>query len=374
MVSQAGHLPPGAGRGYHQSRQGGNSGEHPVPAHQNFWNQQYSRLDKVLAQMPRRVDGKIAWGNIRVAQCDTGYTRHPALGFPATASGESPWVKRDLGRDFFDGKTDPKDPLIKTPWQPPGHGTRTASALTGDDAEISGLAPRLPIVPYRVNDDSLIGTQSVRAIGRAIRHAIDENRCQIVTISLGFPVVSEGEMGAAIDYAYENGVIVVAACGQMTNKVSYPAKHRRSIGVAGVWKRSSDYKIYYPYENYARVDIFAPAKPIWRADVDCDDNGNFRGFTYGEGDGTSYAVPHVTATAAMWLVLRGPEITAKYGSTWKRVEAFRKLLRLTQRVLLFQAPPDCVARALDADALVRRALPNISDTDFEADLAADDRF
>ena len=95
---------------------------------------------------------------------------------------------------------------------------------------------------------------------------------------------------------------------------------------------------------------------------------------YGEGDGTSYAVPHVTATAAMWLVLRGPEITAKYGSTWKRVEAFRKLLRLTQRVLLFQAPPDCVARALDADALVRRALPNIADTDFEADLAADDRF
>jgi subtilisin family serine protease len=345
-----------------------------MPAQQNFWNAQYCRLDRALAQMPLRADGHIAWGNIRIAQCDTGYTRHPALGFPATATGESPWVRRELGRDFFDHKPDPKDPLVKTPWQPPGHGTRTASALTGDDAQIKGLAPRLTIVPYRVNDDSLIGTASVRAIGRAIRHAIDENRCQIVSVSLGFPVVSESDMGAAVDYAYEKGVIVVAACGQMTNKVSYPAKHRRAIGVGGVWKRPPGYRLYYAYEGYARVDIFAPARTIWRADVECDDHGNFVGWQYGDGDGTSYAVPHVVATAAIWLALRGPEIAAKYGATWKRVEAFRRLLRLTQRVLLFQAPPDCAARALDADALVRRALPNIVDTDYEPDLAADDRF
>ena len=342
-----------------------------MPAQQDFWNARYSRVDRALAQMPLRVDGHIAWGNVRVAHCDTGYTRHPALGFPAT--GESPWVKRDLGRDFFDGRTDPKDPLIQTPWQPPGHGTRTASALTGDDAQIGGLAPRLPIVPYRVNDDSLIGTGSVRAIGKAIRHAIDENRCQIVAISLGFPVVTDGDMGAAVDYAYEKGVIVIAACGQMTNKVSYPAKHRRAIGVGGVWKRQSKYQLYYEYENYARVDIFAPAKAVWRADVDCDDDGNFKDWKYGPGDGTSYAVPHVVATAAMWLALRGPEIAAKYGATWKRVEAFRKLLRMTQRVLLFRAPPDCLARALDADALIRRALPAVADSDFEADRAADDR-
>ena len=232
-----------------------------------------------------------------------------------------------------------------------------------------GLAPRLPIVPYRVNDDSLIGTQSVRAIGRAIRDAIDVNGCQIVSISLGFPVVSEGDMGAAVDYAYENGVIVVAACGQMTNKISYPAKHRRAIGVGGVWRRPSDYRLYYEYETYSRVDIFAPAKPIWRGDVDLDSQGNFRGWKYGEGDGTSYAVPHVVATAAMWLVQRGPEIRAKYGTGWKRIEAFRKLLRLTQRVLLFKAPDDCEARALDADALIRRALPTVDDTDYERDRA-----
>ncbi|MEX2202149.1 MAG: S8/S53 family peptidase [Dongiaceae bacterium] len=344
-----------------------------MPAQQNDWNVRYSRLDRALAMMPRRVDGHVAWGNLRVAHLDTGYRRHPALGFPASASGESPWVKHTLGRDFFDNKTDPKDPLVDTPWQPPGHGTRTASALTGDDAQIVGLAPRLPIVPYRVNDHSLIGTQAVRAIGRAIRDAIDRNNCKIVTISLGFPVLFDGEMGEAVDYAYENGVIVVAACGQMTNKVSYPGKHRRTIGVGGVWKRPPGYRLYYEYENYARVDIFAPAKFVWRADVDCDDDGSFLSWTYGEGDGTSYAVPHVVATAAMWLTHRGPEINAKYGATWKRVEVFRKLLRLTQRVLLFKAPPDCMARALDAEALLKRALPTVDDTDYDADRAEDDR-
>src|SRR5690606_13021120 len=125
---------PGSGASIDRGRTAYREGR-PMPPQPDFWNARYSRVDRALAQMPLRVDGHIAWGNVRVAHCDTGYTRHPALGFPATATGESPWVKRDLGRDFFDGRTDPKDPLIQTPWQPPGHGTRTASALTGDDAQ-----------------------------------------------------------------------------------------------------------------------------------------------------------------------------------------------------------------------------------------------
>ena len=72
-----------------------------MPAQQNDWNVRYSRLDRALAMMPRRVDGHVAWGNLRVAHLDTGYRRHPALGFPASATGESPWLKRHLGRDFF---------------------------------------------------------------------------------------------------------------------------------------------------------------------------------------------------------------------------------------------------------------------------------
>lgn len=335
---------------------------------QNLWNIKFSHLDKALARIPRKADGTYAWDGLKVAHLDTGYTRHPALGFPPT--GDSPWVRTALGRDFFDNKKDPKDPLIDTLFQPRGHGTRTSSALSGDNEHIKGFAPRLPIVPYRVADDSLIGRRTAAAIGKAIEHAIDENGCQIVAISLGFPVVDEGLMGAAIDLAYERGVMVIAACGQMTNKISYPAKSRRAIGIAGVERLASGkHKIYYPYEGYSRVDIFAPADPIWRADV-----RETTTWIYGTGDGTSYAVPHVVAAAAMWLTLRGQEIRAKYAKPWMRIEAFRQLLRLTQRPTNFKPPQGCLAKAMHADALVSAALPQIDEADFEEDLAADDRF
>ncbi|MFZ5792337.1 MAG: S8/S53 family peptidase [Pseudomonadota bacterium] len=343
----------------------------PKPWTPNDWNLDYCRLRQALALLPKKADGSYAWGALKIAHLDTGYRRKKALGFASeTGTGDSPWIKPSLGRDFLDNKPDPKDPLVETPWQPPGHGSRTSSALAGEDAAVGfkGLAPRLALVPYRVNEDSLIGHRSAKAIGQAIIDAIDQNGCPICAISLGFPVLDTGAMGEAVGYAYEKGVIVVGACGQMTDKVSYPAKHRRAIGVAGVKRLANgQHRIYYKYDSYARVDIFAPAQPIDRADADPDAP------PYGKGDGTSYAVPHVVATAAIWLTLRGPEIKQKYGIGWKRIEAFRKLLRLTQRQLLFKAPEGCLARALDAEALVKAKLPTIEDWDYEEDRAADDR-
>ena len=79
------------------------------------------------------------------------------------------------------------------------------------------------------------------------------------------------------------------------------------------------------------------------------------------------------ATAAIWLAVNGTAIRQKYGTGWKRIEAFRKLLRSTQRQLQFKAPEGCFARALDAEALVKAPLPAITDWDYEEDLAADDR-
>ena len=341
-----------------------------APLKQDDWNRRIVNLDKALDLMPRKKDGTVAWRGLRVAHLDTGYTEHPALGF---ANGKSPWVKPELGRDFFDNRQSPKDPLVTTHWQPAGHGTRTMSVLNADVAAtfdmpaMLGLAPRVPTIPYRVNDDSLIFGRSVVAIGRAISHAM-ENGCQLVTISLGFPVVEQGDMGAAIDRAYDAGVIVVAACGQMTDKVCYPAKHRRVIGVGGFTRRG---RIYWKYERYSRVDIFAPADPVFRASTERPGQ-----YTFGSGDGTSFAVPHVTATAAMWLTLRGREINALYkgkDNAWMKVEAFRKLLRDTQARPTFKQPPDCLAGMLDARKLIQADLPPPDALRYEEDLAIDDR-
>lgn len=328
------------------------------------WNRTIVRLDKALAMMPRKANGEdVAWGASRVAHLDTGYTEHPALGF---ANGKSPWIKADLGYDHFADRPDPRDPLGKTEWQEPGHGTRTASCLVGGADGYRGLAPRLPLVPYRVNDNSLIFGRSVEAIGEAIPAAIKRG-CQVVAISLGFPVVGDGEMGQGVDLAYDSGVIIVAACGQMTDQVSYPAKHRRVIGVGGFRKAGP---IYCKYKRYNRVDIFAPADHILRAETHKGANPH----RYGEGDGTSYAVPHVAATAAMWLLHRGTEIAALYKKDhWMKVEAFRKLLRDTQMRPTFKQPEGCLAGMLDAEALLKAKLPKPDALRYEEDLAQDDR-
>ena len=114
--------------------------------------------------------------------------------------------------------------------------------------------------------------------------------------------------------------------------------------------------IYWEYESYARVDIFAPADGIYRGM--CGPAADR--FDYGVGDGTSYAAPHVTALAAMWLRHRGPEIEELYGTEgdrWMIVEAFRRLLRQTQLRPPFKAPDGCRAGMLNGAALLKAKLP-----------------
>ena len=99
-------------------------------------------------------------------------------------------------------------------------------------------------------------------------------------------------------------------------------------------------------------------------------------FDYGVGDGTSYAAPHVTALAAMWLRHRGPEIEELYGTEgdrWMIVEAFRRLLRQTQLRPPFKAPDGCRAGMLNGAALLKAKLPKPATLRYEEDRAGDDR-
>lgn len=331
------------------------------------WNLTYARVPAALARLPRRADGSIGWGRVRVAHLDTGYSRNAAFG---------PWngetnaiVLTDRGRDFLrPQRQTAEDPLNDVGFMPPGHGTRSGSALSADGGGFTGVAPGLPLVPFRVTDSSLITPAVARAIGRALDHVVAERVAPIASISLGSPTLQEGDMGAAVDLAYEAGVIVVAAAGQVIDRVCYPAKHRRTIGVAGIAKSRQRHRPYQRYDRYGRVDIWAPAAPIRRANVVAEPpNEQY-------GDGTTYAAVHVTAAAAMWLRLHGPAITARYGATWRRVEAFRRLLATENRPLPFTSPSGNEARGLDIDRLLRADLPDPASLVKEGDFAADDRF
>jgi hypothetical protein len=263
------------------------------------------------------------------------------------------------GRNFLDGVDDPLDTLqgsglIRTP----GHGTRTLSALCGlpTPTGFTGCAPGLFVVPYRVVDDVVLepgwfGTGVWRTLATALRHAVHVAGCDVVSMSLG-GFGPDSEFGAALDDAYQNGVIVVAACGQKSDRVTYPGKYSRVTGVGGI-SRLSDGS-FGTYEDYGeapdRIDVWAPADPIRRADVNSPADpppGDV-------GDGTSYATVHVAASAAIWLRYHEQKLAAYDG--WRKCEAFWHALSRSQQAL----PPTTrryLTGVLDADALLDIDVP-----------------
>ena len=173
------------------------------------WNLDWVKARAAWQRLPTKPDGTIDWGGIRVAHLDTGYTTHEAFGTWGPSERNDTVVTR-LGRDFFrPNRTSARDPLTKGFLLFPGHGTRSGSTLSGlDPAEsFKGVAPRLELIPYRVTDSSIIDHDAARAIRRAIIEVVRRRRAKIVSISLGqlFPY---GEIGEAVDLAYEAGVMV----------------------------------------------------------------------------------------------------------------------------------------------------------------------
>lgn len=340
---------------------------------QDRWHHRNVRAPDAWNKLPKKANGDIGWGTMRVAHLDTGFTRHAAFGAWSAGGGND--IVETPGRDFFS----PQRPTAQDPLthvmdiQEPGHGTRTGAVLAGrsGDGAFLGIAPGLPLVPYRVNNNSLVLERAARAIGGALNHVVAEGRCAVANISLGFPIVLDKAMGRAVDRAYEAGIIICCAAGQLTDRVVYPAKHRRTIGCAGYKRSGAQYQI---YGRYGRIDAWAPADPITRP-VAAD------GVSYdGDGDGTSYSAVHVAAAAAMWLRFHGNRIAQTYGTAanvrWRRVEAFRLTLRQSQRPLPFPTSPAThpgnSAGRLDISNLLLMPLPSPTALVREDDLAGDD--
>ena len=175
-------------------------------------------------------------------------------------------------------------------------------------------------------------------------------------------------LGRAVDKAYDNGIIVVAAGGQVIDVVTYPGKFFRTIGVGGVTPKR---EVWFEYNRAMLefIDVWAPADPILRANTVLM-NGQEQ-YELGNGDGTSYATVHVAGAAAMWLVYREDQIERKYSKPWMRVEAFRKLLKKTHQDVEGDYRPAPDTGILDIKALLDANLPRITQADYEKRKAED---
>lgn len=271
-----------------------------------------------------------SWENVAVGHLDHGYTGHPA-----TAG----IVQPQRGKNLKDsGVQDPRDPMnYDQTFGVHGHCTRTGSVLAGKDRAqpYIGAAPGVPLIPYRVTNRSVMNLPGSTIdepegtnVAKAIRDAIDRNGCRVISISLG-ALFGWREMGLAVDHAYDKGVIIAAAAGQVVNEVVYPGKYPHTICVGGF--RPGNWP-YWTYRHSAAVqpDIWAPSAEVWRAESELPDDGA-RTYGYGFGEGTSYGTAMVAGLAALFVRKFDTQLETKGYTGWRRIELFRTLLRRGQK-------------------------------------------
>jgi subtilisin family serine protease len=131
------------------------------------------------------------------------------------------------------------------------------------------------------------------------------NRAKAINLSLGAEENSR-ILEHAVDYAWEHGVVVVAAAGNdKTGRPSYPAAYKHVISVAATDQSNTTAR----FSNYGTtVDVAAPGVAIL---------STVPGGRYGIKAGTSMASPHVAALAGL-LAAQGrpaPEIRRRIQRT-----------------------------------------------------------
>ena len=218
----------------------------------------------------------------------------------------------DFGHPLFEGKLEPGFDLVD-PGTPPideangidddgdgevdegyGHGTMTAGVVLA-------AAPEARILPIRVLDSD--GRGSASRVAAGIYRAVDEG-ARVINLSLGTSTFS-ASLSEAVRYAYNRGVILVAAAGNdgEADQVDFPGNDPFVISVSALRADGRRAR----FANGRRGNsVAAPGSDVI---------GPMPVGTWGKGSGTSFAAALVSGGAAL-LVERRPGHRAK---TLKRV-------------------------------------------------------
>lgn len=226
-----------------------------------------------------RINAPNAWNKTvgvgtRVAVVDTGIDRnHPDLASKIVA-------QKDLVNNDLVAEDDAA-----------GHGTHvagTVGAVTDNGKGVAATCPGCKLLVAKAgNSRILLDSDIVQGIYWSVN-----NRARAINLSLG----SKGKsrvLEHAVDYAWDHGVVVVAAAGnENTARPRYPAAYKHVISVSATNQQNKRA----PFSNYgSTVDVAAPGVEIL---------STVPGGRYGGKSGTSMASPHVAALAGLLATQR----------------------------------------------------------------------
>lgn len=228
-------------------------------------------------------------GAIKVAILDTGIDQaHPDLS-----------SKIGLQQNFTDSST--IDDLY-------GHGTHVSgivAALTNNGTGVAGVCPDCRLLNGKVLNDS--GSGAYSWVSNGIIWATNSG-AKVINMSLGGSVKSF-TLENAVNYAWNHGVVVVAAAGNSANpSKTYPGAYKNAIAVAST--NNLDQKSYFSSYGANWVDVAAPGENIFSTFPTHPYKIN-KSLGYDFGSGTSMATPMVSGTAALiWSTGYGTSVSS----------------------------------------------------------------
>jgi thermitase len=168
-----------------------------------------------------------------------------------------------------------------------GHGTHVAgiiAAYSDNGLGVAGIAPQSRVLNVKVAGDD--GRCGAYAVAEGIIWAVD-NGASVINLSLELKNPST-VLQDAVDYAWENGAIIIAAAGNRGGQEPvYPAAYEHVIAVAATGQDDTLALL----SNYGEwVDMAAPGLNIY---------STMAGGGYGYKTGTSFATAYVSGLAAI---------------------------------------------------------------------------
>jgi len=235
--------------------------------------------------------GKVDCSGVTVAVLDTGIDyRHPDLQGHVL-----------IGWNFAAGNNDILDRF--------GHGTHVSGiigASSNNSQGVVGVAPKVKLMGIKVLGDD--GRGSTAAVVGGIKYAADYG-AKVINMSLGSPDTTvDPAIQAAIAYANQKGVVVIAAAGNNRGDVGSPANDPGAIAVS-----STSQFLWFEYLSWfsnrgPKVEVSAPGGSIWSTvPLDANKTGSTG---YGKLSGTSMAAPVIAGAAAV-VIARHPNWSAR---------------------------------------------------------------